>query len=460
MSAWRPRRRASSRAAGDRERAHDRRPAQALDHLARKLPQDMRVAEVVRDRGARLLADDVWRRVEDRDPERRDLQREHRVAREQQVAHEPGQHPEQREPADDHGIAQEAPARALAGRAPARGEQPRGEPEHDDHRHRADAVPLRAGRDPQPEPARTRSERRPLRAWRRRNSRPQANIVHMSESGRARGIVAMPDDRQRHERDGRERRGRMGRAQLAGDRVDGDRGRDEEERDRQADEEVVVPRQHGAEQDEIAVVRVVAVREQWHELIDLPHRVVLDPATDVRQMERERIDADELVARPAPEVREGRDARNRARQHGQRPRGPAARRVRGPRVVESGAGAGAVAGLTSAARPTAISEAAITVPRVRIASMSGTRWTAIRMLVPTTMLASASSSRSRWMRRRRTTSAVAAITAASMTANSAAPTRKSCRGMGARRLVVAEAHEMVHPSSDAISAPARRIVTL
>ena len=41
-------------------------------------------------------------------------------------------------------------------------------------------------------PARTRSERRLVRAWRRRKSTPQANVVHMSESGSARGIVAIP----------------------------------------------------------------------------------------------------------------------------------------------------------------------------------------------------------------------------------------------------------------------------
>ena len=31
-----------------------------------------------------------------------------------------------------------------------------------------------------------------MRAWRSRNSTPQANVVHISESGRARGIVAIP----------------------------------------------------------------------------------------------------------------------------------------------------------------------------------------------------------------------------------------------------------------------------
>jgi hypothetical protein len=41
-------------------------------------------------------------------------------------------------------------------------------------------------------PARTRSERRRVRAWRSRNSTPQVYVAHISESGRARGIVASP----------------------------------------------------------------------------------------------------------------------------------------------------------------------------------------------------------------------------------------------------------------------------
>ena len=45
---------------------------------------------------------------------------------------------------------------------------------------------------PSATPASPRSDQRLVRAWRRRNSTPHANVVHMSESGSARGIVAMP----------------------------------------------------------------------------------------------------------------------------------------------------------------------------------------------------------------------------------------------------------------------------
>ncbi len=45
---------------------------------------------------------------------------------------------------------------------------------------------------PSATPARTRSERRPVRALRSRKSTPQAYVAHMIASGSARGIVTKP----------------------------------------------------------------------------------------------------------------------------------------------------------------------------------------------------------------------------------------------------------------------------
>ena len=170
------------------------------------------LVDVVEDREAAPLADDVVRRVEDRHAERRHLHREDRVAdliqlRRSQIPPESAIRPDSTAPWRKTG----APAGAS--------QQPRRRPNDDDDRDGGNAVPLGPERDPEREPGQHQVRRwPPSRGGGARNRSPAAKAQNMTESTARRKRCHRDRGDREHQR-ARDHRAAARRAQPPGERV-------------------------------------------------------------------------------------------------------------------------------------------------------------------------------------------------------------------------------------------------